>query len=70
MSWHELTRFAFTTFFGMVMNTMLVWAIRIFPHPFVQSMILWTNISKGLAIVVSASISFLGMRLWVFVQKP
>jgi putative flippase GtrA len=70
MSWHELTRFAFTTFFGMVVNTMLVWAIRTFLHPFVQSMILWTNISKVLAIIVSASISFLGMRLWVFVQKP
>ena len=33
-------------------------------------LILASNISKVLAISVSASLSFLGMRLWVFVQKP
>ncbi|BCL77657.1 GtrA family protein [Ktedonobacteria bacterium brp13] len=70
MSWREFTRFALTTLFGMAVNTTLVWVIRTFPHPFVQSMILWTNISKILAIMVSAFISYLGMRLWVFVQKP
>jgi putative flippase GtrA len=70
MSWHEITRFAFTTLFGMMVNTALVWVIRTLPHPYVQSMLLWTNISKVLAIIVSACISYLGMHLWVFVQKP
>jgi putative flippase GtrA len=68
--WREFTRFALTTLLGMAVNTTLVWTIRTLPHPFVQNMIFWTNISKILAIVVSASISYLGMRLWVFVQKP
>jgi putative flippase GtrA len=70
MSWREFTRFALTTLFGMAVNTALVWAIRAIPHPFVQNMVLWTNVSKILAIVVSAAISYFGMRLWVFVQKP
>lgn len=70
MNWREFIRFALITLFGMVVNTALVWAIRMFPHPFVQNMILWTNISKILAITISAFISYLGMRLWVFVQKP
>ncbi|HEY4387827.1 MAG TPA: GtrA family protein [Ktedonobacteraceae bacterium] len=69
MSWGEFSRFALTTLLGMATNTTLVWVIGLFPHPFMQSTYLWTNASKVLAITVSASVSYFGMRFWVFMQK-
>ncbi len=32
----------------------------------VSSNLLWANASKGSAVVVTALVSYLGMRLWVF----
>ena len=38
-------------------------------HPFLVNTTVWANASKVLAIAGTALISYLGMRLWVFVSK-
>jgi putative flippase GtrA len=62
----ELLRFALVNLFGIVCNNSLLWAVASMAHPFMVSAIVWANVSKVLAIAGTATISFLGMRLWVF----
>jgi putative flippase GtrA len=65
----ELGRFAVTTCLGILVNDLLIWVIGSMLHPLISTPTIWTNTSKILAIAGSVSISYLGMRLWVFTRK-
>jgi len=66
----ELLRFAVTTCVGIAGNDLLIWIVGGVLHPFISNPALWTNTSKVIAIFGTSSISYLGMRLWVFVHQP
>jgi putative flippase GtrA len=64
----EILRFAITTLVGIGCNDLLIWLISGFAHPFIANTQLWANTSKIVAIFGTVLISYLGMRLWVFVK--
>ena len=64
----EVTRFAIATLFGIGWNTLVLWLASAVLHPLVINPTIWVNASKGVAIVSGALLSYLGMRLWVFVR--
>ncbi len=66
----ELARFVLTTLSGIVWSTLMLWLASLVLHPVLLNPTLWANASKGLAIGGTALISYLGMRLWVFVRPP
>lgn len=66
----ELVRFALTTCAGIVCNDAILWLLGNVLHPAIANTTLWANTSKILAVFGTASLSYLGMRLWVFVKKP
>jgi len=65
----ELLRFSLTTLCGMAWSSAILWLAGTLLHPFVGNATLWANASKGVAIVGTVFISYLGMRLWVFVTR-
>jgi putative flippase GtrA len=65
-TWGELARFALATLAGIGWNVALVGLAGRVAHPFAGAL-LWTNAAKLLAIGSGALLSYLGMRLWVFV---
>ena len=65
----EVARFIVTTLFGIGWSSMILWLASSVLHPFLVNTTVWANTSKVLAIVGTALISYLGMRLWVFVSK-
>lgn len=67
-TWREIVRFVATNAFGLTWNLALLWLASLVPHPFVPNAVLWTNASKMVAISSAACVSFVGMRLWVFVK--
>lgn len=67
-TWQELVRFATTNMLGLLWNLALLWLASLVSHPFIANTVVWTNASKIVAIGSAAFISFLGMRLWVFVK--
>ena len=67
---NELFRFAVTNLFGLTWNVSFLWLASIVPHPSITNTVLWTNSTKIAAIGSAAIISFVGMRLWVFVKTP
>ena len=69
VSHSELGRFSVTTLCGMLVNSMLLWAIGLVLNSFPLNTVLWANASKVLAISATMLLSFLGMRLWVFASK-
>ena len=64
----ELARFALTTLCGIAWSTAILWLASSVLHPLLVNPTLWANASKVLAIGGTALISYLGMRLWVFVS--
>jgi putative flippase GtrA len=64
----EVARFAVTTVLGVLCNDLLIWLISRYFHPIIADARLWANTSKILALCGSVLISYIGMRLWVFVQ--
>jgi putative flippase GtrA len=64
----EVIRFAITTVFGVVCNDLFIWLISQYFHPIIADARLWANVSKIVALCGTVLISYLGMRLWVFVQ--
>ena len=66
----EVIRFAVTTLLGIVCNDALLWMVGSILHSAMLSASLSTNIAKILAIGGTVLISYLGMRLWVFVRQP
>jgi putative flippase GtrA len=65
----ELVRFTLTTLCGIGWSTIILWLTSNVLHPFLVNTTLWANASKVVAIAGTACISYLGMRLWVFVSK-
>ena len=66
----ELLRFALTTLAGVVCSNTIIWLVSTYFHPLVANATLWANVSKLFAICGTVLISFLCMRLWVFVRHP
>jgi len=64
----ELLRFAIVNIIGILCNDGIIWSVASILHALVANHILWANASKGCAIIGTASISYLGMRLWVFTR--
>jgi putative flippase GtrA len=64
----EVIRFVVTTLAGVSCNDFIIWAMSSFVHPLFGNPTLWANASKIVAIFGTVCISFLGMRLWVFVK--
>jgi putative flippase GtrA len=69
-TWAEVARFATTTLFSLVWNCAFIWLASAVPHPFITNTVIWTNVSRVAAIASGSLLSFLGMRLWVFVRRP
>jgi putative flippase GtrA len=65
----ELGRFILTTLGGIVWSNSILWLASSVLHPLLINPTLWANASKVFAIAGTACISYLGMRLWVFVSK-
>ena len=65
----ELVRFALVTIGGIAWSSIILWLASLALHSFLVNATLWANVSKLIAIGGTALISFLGMRLWVFVSK-
>jgi putative flippase GtrA len=65
----EVARFAMTTLCGIAWSTIILWLASTLLHPFLVNATVWANASKVVAIGGTALISYLGMRLWVFVSK-
>ncbi len=66
----EVGRFTFTTLLGIGCNDSLIWLANILFRPLIGQDTLWMNASKLIAIAGTVFISYLGMRMWVFVKKP
>jgi len=64
----EVGRFALTTLAGVACNNLLLWLMGTLLHPVLVSAVVWANASKLAAIGGTVLISYLGMRLWVFVR--
>jgi putative flippase GtrA len=64
----EIVRFAVISIAGILCNDIILWLVARSLHPLITNNLLWVNISKGMAIVGTMTISYLGMRLWVFIN--
>ncbi|HET8843521.1 MAG TPA: glycosyltransferase family 39 protein [Ktedonobacteraceae bacterium] len=65
----EVWRFGMTTLGGMICNDLMLAGLNRAFSAFHLSTPLWTNIAKFAAIAGTVLISYLGMRLWVFVHQ-
>jgi putative flippase GtrA len=65
----ELARFTLITLCGIGWSSAILWLASSLLHPFLVNATVWANASKVVAIAGTALISYLGMRLWVFVSK-
>jgi putative flippase GtrA len=65
----EVVRFVVTTLCGIGWSCIILWLASRVLHPFLVNTTIWANASKVLAISGTALISYLGMSLWVFVNK-
>lgn len=70
ISRHEIMRFVITTLCSIVVSNALIWLASNLLHPLHSNSLLWANASKVVAIFGTVFVSYLGMRLWVFVNKP
>jgi putative flippase GtrA len=64
----ELMRFATATLLGIGWSSVILWLASHVLHPVIANPVLWANASKVLAIGGTVLISYLEMRLWVFVH--
>ncbi len=62
----EIFRFAIVNIIGILCNDGIIWSVASILHTVIANHILWANASKGCAIIGTTSVSYLGMRLWVF----
>ncbi len=65
----EVIRFIVTTLCGIGWSSIILWLASRVLHPFFINTTIWANASKVIAISGTALISYLGMSLWVFVNK-
>ena len=66
----EVSRFILTTALGIVCNDILLWLANILLRPLIVHSSLWVNASKLVSLAGTVLISYVGMRLWVFVHNP
>src|SRR2546421_16768 len=62
----EIFRFAIVNIIGILCNDGIIWSVASILHTVIANHTLWANASKGCAIIGTTSVSYLGMRLWVF----
>lgn len=65
----EIARFVVLSVAGILCNDIILWLSARLLHPLISNNLLWANISKGIAIIGTLTISYLGMRLWVFAKS-
>jgi putative flippase GtrA len=65
----EIARFALTTAIGVACSDVILWGANVLLTRWISDTTLLTNLSKLLAILGTVGISYVGMHLWVFVQK-
>jgi putative flippase GtrA len=65
----ELVRFTLITLCGIGWSSSILWLAGLALYSFLANATVWANASKLVAIAGTALISYLGMRLWVFVSK-
>jgi len=65
----EGARFLLVTLVAIACNDLILWMMSNILHPVHLNVTLWTNSSKVVAIGGTILVSYLGMRLWVFVQS-
>jgi putative flippase GtrA len=65
----EGARFLLVTLTAIACNDLILWLMSTILHPVHLTPTLWTNVSKVVAIGSTILLSYLGMRLWVFVQS-
>jgi putative flippase GtrA len=65
----EGVRFLLMTLTAIGCNDLILWFMGNILHPGHLSVTLWANISKVAAIGGTILVTYLGMRLWVFVQS-
>lgn len=65
----EGTRFLLVTLAAMACNDLILWVMSTILRPEHLNQVLWANGSKVAAIGGTILVSYLGMRLWVFVQS-
>src|SRR5437588_4613516 len=68
-TWRVVVRFTVTTLCGIGWSSIILWLASNALHPVLINPTLWANASKVIAISGTALISYLGMSLWVFVNK-
>lgn len=66
----EVFRFACVNAFGIFCNDVLIWSTAHIVHPVLINPFIWANFLKLVAILGTISISYFGMRLWVFTSIP
>jgi putative flippase GtrA len=66
----EGARFLLVTLAAIACNDLILWVMSHLLHPVHLNPTLWANSSKVVAIGGTILVSYLGMRLWVFVQSP
>jgi len=64
----ELLRFTLTTLCGIGWSTLVLWLASSVLHPLVVNATVWANAAKIVSVASSAVLSYLAMRLWVFVR--
>lgn len=64
----ELWRFTITTLCGIGWSSLVLWLASSILHPLAVNPTLWANTAKIVSVASSALLSYLGMRLWVFVR--
>ena len=69
LSGGEVARFAVLSVACFFCNDSILWLAARLLHPLIVSNLLWANTSKGIAIAGTLTVSYLGMRLWVFSKK-
>jgi putative flippase GtrA len=68
-TWREVVRFMMTTLCGIGWSSIILWLASNALHPMLFHPTIWANASKVVAICGTALINYLGMSLWVFVNK-
>lgn len=62
----EVMRFVIVSVCGILCNNLMFWLVAGIAHPSIGNIALWANIAKVIAISGTMTLSYLGMRLWVF----
>jgi putative flippase GtrA len=65
----EIVRFVVLSVAGILCSDIFLWLAAKSLHPLITNNLLWANISKAIAIAGTMTISYLGMRLWVFTER-